>query len=127
MQVPEYLITTKETPEKVQRVDFSELYELKERIAKMIMLWDNNSYIVDAVSKSFIINGGRKLLLGDHFPGAVQVLYARRNKKEISFAGEQVGQTSISYLLGFESLEDKKQMLLHISPDGMFYKFVEHR
>ena len=125
MQQPEYIICTHAKPEP-HSVEFSELFAQREDIKKMIMLWDSNSYLVDVILKSFLINGGRRLSLLDHFPGRATVLYARRNRQEISLNSDEKGRASISYLLGLKG-EDGKELILHISPDGKAFSMIDHR
>lgn len=124
MQQPEYIICTPDSPEP-HKVEFSELFVQRDDITKMILLWDSNSYLVDTISKSFIINGGRRLCVADHFPGRANVLYARRNRQEISMNSNEKGMASTSYLLGLKA--NGKELILHISPDGKAFSMIDHR
>jgi len=131
----EWIITTSddEGPRKVQ---FRELYALKDKIEQMTILWDVNSYHVNIPERYFIINGGRKLFFKDEFDEAV-LFYAKRNRKTIGMNKAPVARTvegkvlshSVTYLLGLDGTQDGKEkiLLLQTSPDGKFWRWQDHK
>lgn len=122
--VPEYIISTVDQGSP-RIVPFSELYAQRRDITAMTLLWDHNSYHVNVVDRYFIINGGRKLHFEDLFP-VPMILYSRRNRFEVS-DGEGAKDPMVTYLLGLQSQDEKKQLFLHISGDGQAWAWDNAR
>jgi hypothetical protein len=130
---PEFFITTQDNPE-VRPVPFVNLYAQRDFMTSMTLLWDCNSYHINIIDKYFIINGGRRIPVTGKLD-SIKVLYARRNNVELTVTGGKEVKRGISYLLGFEAVNDnnltegpvKHELMLHISSDGKVYTFRDKR
>jgi len=122
---PVFIVAT--TDDQVPRVaPFRDLYALKPTVVHMTLLWDHNSYHVHVKERYFIINGGRKIAVHDPIDDPVTVLYARRNRRCVGVNSGDVGSIpEVSYLLGIENTS--KQLFLHITGDGKFWTWKNHR
>lgn len=119
----EIIITTQEDSNQPRVVEFLDLYDLRNDITTMMYLWNANSYFVDVVNRTFIINGGRKLKFGDM--GPCRILYRRRNQQryatnDLSKASEKV----VLWLLGLEEIGTKRRLLLIVSEDGVAWRWA---
>lgn len=114
----ELMVALRGAPPRV--VSFEAASKMRSQIVTSTLMWTTNSYHVNVERREFIINGGRVI----HFPEwkdveDVKALIVRRHRQEVSTTSEELGH-SVSYLLGLEGREggEKKEVMLHISPDG---------
>lgn len=126
----EWIISNHDKPEP-HVVDFEEIYDLRDQINSITLLWDTNSYHVDLVRKEIIINGGRRICIkGFERMGDLTAIAVKRHTKRISFNGDEGDPGEmVSYLIGWEKdVEgEKKEIMLHISPDGREWCWRDHR
>jgi hypothetical protein len=114
MTNPVFIITIHGS-EQPRFVSFKELFDLKNVITSMAMLWVNNCYYVNIGMKYFIINGGIKQTFSTPVNETFSIFYKRRNTQKI---GDEKSTRS-SYLLGVEYESGKTY--IHISDDGKFW------
>jgi len=124
----EIIITTRKNPI-ARKVDFSELYTIKDDITTMMYLWNTNSYYVDVLCQIFIINGGRKMQFNLSNP--CRVLYRKRNQITYKMDSLEGSTGDHNWLLGIEEiplLNDKntKKVLLIIESDGRFWQWANN-
>ena len=105
------------TPKTLQ---FSELYDLRDSLQSIMLLWNNNSYYVDALSKTFIVNGGRRIRFAEL--GTCKILYRRRNRVDVSVDGGEVGR-SVSYLIGLRETVSDRKVFVKVSEDGFSWEW----
>ena len=116
-------------------VKFEQLNSIRDKITSLTFLWTTNSYYVNIVRKYFIINGGRRLQIEKDFHGyeKVALLYCKRHTitmgtNEIISNGGGVKKHNIFYIMGLQGIGDEpKEILLHISPNGRMWKWLDHR
>ena len=114
-------------------VPFKELFAMKDSIIALQLLWNFNSYYVDAKRRRFVVNGGRSIFISNWKDVQdVKVLYARRNTKVVQLnkvAGDGEGKREVSYILGLQGTLDgeRKEVMLHISPNGADYYWRDKR
>lgn len=129
MKKPEWLVCTNDRPAP-HVVPFKELFAIKESMTALQLLWHFNSYYVDAKRKRFVINGGRNVFLPDWKNAQdVKVLYRRRHTETISFGGDGEKKHEVSYLLGLQGVlqGEQKEIMIHISPDGIEWYWKDKR
>lgn len=129
--LPEIIVTTENNPEPYE-VQFSDIYNIKDKIKSMLLLWDTNSYYVNIDVGYFIINGGRRVQ-----PVILQMMtdktieYAKRNRMDVTLDGDDLEQGEIqsSYLLGVTGKYngENKTILVHVSPDGSLWGWKDKR
>jgi hypothetical protein len=115
----EIIVTLRDDPSP-RVIPFSDLYALRENISSMMLLWDTSSYFIDCVSKTFIINGGRKIAF--NHVGEGMILYRRRTRSELSTTGEPPKRMVI-YILGFEIKSSNFLAFIEVSEDGNAWKW----
>ncbi len=100
---PEWVISVYGEP-KPRSVSFKELFELKDKISSMTLLWNTHSFYVNVEEGYFIINGGRRLKpLPFESLEDKKILYARRNSMNVTVSGNddlKQGDIIVTYLLG---------------------------
>lgn len=101
-------------------VQFSELYAMRERIGSLMLLWNTNSYYVDSVSKTFIINGGRRTKFNEMED--CKILYRRRTKAEMAMNSEERNRI-ITWLIGIESKVSGSVVFIEIDDNGIDWKW----
>jgi hypothetical protein len=111
----EIIVTLREDLTKPRVVQFSELYAIRDDMITMMCLWNTNCYYVDAESKTFIINGGRKITM-DTMKNP-KVIYRRRNQFEKGLNSEVAENKKVNWFMGLED-EDGTMVLLQISETG---------
>lgn len=109
----EILVTMRDSPSS-KVVEFSELHGLIDNVGSIMFLWNSNSYYVDSISKTFIVNGGRRTRFNEI--GNCKILYRKRNQLQLSMSGAP-GETRVIWIVGLES-ESGEWVLLHITEDG---------
>lgn len=114
MENPMEIIATFKDDSSSRIVEFSELHGLIDNISSVMFLWNTNCYYVDSVSKTFIVNGGRRTRFNEM--GNCKILYRRRNQLRLSMSGVP-GETRSVWILGLVS-EYGEMVLLSISEDG---------
>lgn len=100
---------------------FSELYDLRDSLQSIMLMWDSNSYYVDSVSKVFIINGGRRTRfdgLGD-----CRILYRKRNRVDVSVNGDGSSEKSVHHLVGIREVSSDKVVFVKVSDDGASWEW----
>ena len=119
----EIIVTTREDSNQPRVVQFLDLYALRDDITSMMYLWDTNCYYVNVGSRTFIINGGRKLSFGSL--GPCRILYRRRNRRTFAIDGKDGGpEKTTLWLLGLEERAGEKKIILIISEDGMAWQWA---
>lgn len=119
----EIIINTRKDSNHPRVVQFSDLFDLRNDISTMLYLWTTNSYYIDVVSRTFIINGGRKIIFSDYKD--CKILYRRRNQISYAVDGkEKPLDKKINWILGIEEIETKRMVLLIISEDGQFWEWA---
>jgi hypothetical protein len=130
MERPEWIISTHEKPAP-HAVSFEKIFPQREQINSITLLWDTNSYHVDVVRKQFIINGGRRIHINGAEKAERLIPFAiRRHTQKISLNGDgKQDDETISYIIGWESIKEdqKKEIMIHISPDGREWYWRDHR
>jgi len=101
-------------------VQFSELYAMRERIGSLMLLWNTNSYYVDSVSRTFIINGGRRTKFNEMED--CRILYRRRTKAEVAMNSEERNRI-VTWLIGIESRSTGSVVFIEIGDDGVEWKW----
>lgn len=124
----EIIITTRENPDTPKNVKFEELYILNqmEQIITMMLLWNHNSYYVNAGEKTFIINGGRKMSLAQL--GDCKFIYRRRNQFQIGMntdVDEGPKKKLVNWLIGLDEIGTETMVLLQISEDGDHWMWAD--
>ena len=125
----EIIITTSKFPDEPRGVDFGELYDLhrSEDIITMMLLWNHNSYYVNSQERTFIVNGGRKMVLEQL--GECKFLYRRRTQFEVGMnnlkdvSGPK--DKRVNWLIGFEEIGTAVMVLLQISEDGLHWMWAD--
>jgi len=131
-KAPDFIITTDDNAE-AREIQFSDIFNLKNKITSIMLLWDYNSYYVNIEQGYFIINGGKRIQ-----PTVATMMlhkkleYARRNRMDIQMDGDDTLEESdirMSYLFGIEGIVDNehKSILLHISEDGFLWGWRDKR
>lgn len=115
----EILVTLKDNPSP-RMVDFSELHGLVDSMGSMMLLWNTNSYYVDSVSKTFIVNGGRRTRFSEM--ENCRIVYRKRNQIQLSMTGDNQG-TQCMWIMGLES-ETGDRIMLEISEDGSGWDWI---
>jgi len=111
----EIVVSLKDGTSSQRVVQFSELHGLIDNIGSLMLLWNSNSYYVDCISKTFIINGGRRTRFNEMED--CKVIYRRRNQCQMSMSG-QPGETHTIWIIGLESKKTGSMILIDISEDG---------
>jgi hypothetical protein len=127
----EWMITKEEDDGvRTSKVDFKDIFPQINKIVAVMMLWNANSYYVNAKERYFIINGGRRiqptglLQLEDPKPVAI-----KRHRVDMKLDSEELSGESISFLLGIEGIlnTEKRGIYLHVSPDGTLWTWKDSR
>ena len=113
----EIIITTRENPD-ARVVHFSQLFDQQKDITSMMHLWNANSYYVDVASRTFIINGGRKMVMNEI--GECSILYRRRNSFEmgVNSTNPDFQSKKVNWIVGIVEIGTHKKILLQIAEDG---------
>jgi hypothetical protein len=127
----EWIITKQEGDKvKAETVAFKDIFPQADKIISVMMLWNTNSYYVNAKDKYFIINGGRRI----QPTGLLQftdskVVAIKRHRVDMPLNGEDSSRESTSFLLGINGIlnEEKRELYLHISPDGSLWTWKANR
>ncbi len=99
-----------------RRVRFEDLFAIRESLTSIMLLWNTNSYYVDRLSNTFIVNGGRRIRIETLGEGSI--VYRRRNSLITSLSG-QPEKRSVSWVIGLQGKENPEQMaILQITEDG---------
>lgn len=128
--IPEWIISTK-TQVAPHVVEFKELFAIRKEILSMTLLWTFNCYHVDVRRGQFLINGGRRIRIDD-MQQDIEILYARRNRTTIALntvADNGGAVHEVSYLLGLQdtTCDEKREVMIHISPDGNEWYWRDRR
>ena len=97
-------------------VEFSELYALRDSIGSIMVFWNTNSYYVDSVSKTFIINGGRKVRFNEMED--CRILYRRRTRAEMAVNSGEEKSREVIWIFGIESMATGSTVFVEVSEDG---------
>ena len=97
-------------------VEFSELYALRDSLASIMVFWNSNSYYVDSVSKTFIINGGRKVRFNEMED--CRILYRRRTRAEMAVNSGEEKSREVIWIFGIESMTTGSTVFVEVSEDG---------
>jgi hypothetical protein len=104
-----------------KRIEFYDIFKCKDSIKSLIYLYDFNSYLVNIDEGFFCINGGRRIkpCNCDSYEDR-QLIYAKRNAKDINVNSGEESELRINYLLGVKGRfeNEYKTVLLQISEDG---------
>lgn len=126
---PEWIVWIGDDPKPVS-LQFEELFPVKDQIKKVVLLWDTNSYVIDVVNKSFIINGGRLFQpVGLQDMENAVLEYAARHTRQLSMTADSESSESISYLAGVKGTieNEERQLLIHVSSDGRSWSWKDHK
>jgi len=129
---PEWIICTHDRPAP-HVVDFKEMFAIKSSIIVLQLLWNYNCYFVDVKRRRFVINGGRNIFISDWKDVQnVEILYAKRHTKTVQLnktVEDGSGKHEITYLLGIQGTLDgeRKEVLIHISPNGKEWYWRDKR
>lgn len=116
----EILVTVQDDPNP-RKVEFSDLFPLRESLQSVMFLFNTNSYYVDALSKTFIINGGRRICFKEL--GECEILYRKRNRAEVSLTGDQKGSPMTFYLIGLREKETGRVVFTMVTEDGASWEW----
>lgn len=114
----EILVAYKDDPE-VRLISFSELHAVVDKISSLIFLWDTNSYCVNCVSRTFILNGGR-VIHAEKLQDC-SILYRKRSKLEISISGEGSWSKTV-WIIGLQAATGD-MTFIKISEDGKTWEW----
>lgn len=126
---PEWIVWIGDDPKPVS-LQFEELYPVKDQIKKAVLLWDTNSYVIDVVNKTFIVNGGRPIQPpGLHSLQNAEIEYAARHTRQLSMTSDSESSERISFLVGVKGTiqGEERSLLLHISDDGSMWQWKDTR
>jgi hypothetical protein len=132
-QAPEFIVKVEGEPTP-RPIAFEDIFEIKDKLQSLTLLWDTNCYHVNRSRRYVCVNGGRKIGL-KYFKGCrdLGIFYRRRNSVEITFNTipntAMQGERMIRYLLGFEGTVDGQERLvfLNISEDGRHWIWQDHK
>jgi hypothetical protein len=116
----EIIVTEDKVEPRVVR--FEELFSMRDRITSIMFLWNANSYYVNALTNTFMVNGGRKIKVENL--GECSILYRRRNSLVTSTTGGEQ-RRMLAWMIGLQSKEDKKMLALKIDDDGATWQWVD--
>lgn len=102
-------------------VAFSDLYAMRESIKSVMVFWNTNSYYVDSMSKTFIINGGRKVRFNEMED--CRILYRRRTQAEMAVNSGDEASRKVIWIFGLESKKTGSTVFMEISEDGKDWKW----
>lgn len=125
---PEWFITDS-LEGKPKQVNFPDIFSIKSDVKSLMILWPLSSYYVNIEEKYFIIQGGKRIQpSGITEMKDVRLLYARRNRQDMTLDG-QSKVLHVSYLIGIEGeLEGETRVLfLEVSDDGRFWRWKFER
>ena len=100
---------------------FSELYNMRDQIITLTVMWDYNSYLIDLYERHIVINGGRALrmdlLTQMEDP---KLYYRKRHMTNIGISDGKTKQDRLSYVVGAEGIVAGKlrQIYMLIKGDG---------
>lgn len=103
-----------------QKVPFENLFDLKDEITSIVLLWDTNSYFLNIENGTFIINGGRRLMIPD-MEGA-KLLYRKRNGVTYALTGMGKKAHKVNWIIGLEKSPERR-VFLNISGDGKTFEW----
>ena len=94
MNFPEWIITT-ETNSTPHKVEFRDLFKIKNEVTSALIIWPLCSYYVNVKDLYFIIRGGQRTML----PGMDEMVdpkfyYAKRHKEEYTLQGDGISHTN---------------------------------
>lgn len=117
MQNPlEIIVTTHGNP-KPQRVQFESLFPLKDQLISAMLLWNTNSYYVNAKEKVMMINGGRRVEFPDL--SECEILYRRRNAVSLTVTGRNDGPSHrISWIIGLKEKDGDRIIAVVVTNEG---------
>lgn len=119
----EIIVTTRDALNAPRTVRFEELYDLRENIASIMFLWDSNSYYVDSLSKVFMINGGRRIILDSM--GDCSIMYRKRNSQTMSLTGK-ASKTNTAWIVGLQEDTDEGRIAaLKITDGGSSWQWID--
>lgn len=127
-QSPEWFITDS-MGEKPRIVDFPDIFAIKSDVKSLMILWPLSSYYVNVKEKYFIIQGGKRIQpTGIDEMKDVKLLYARRNRQDMTLDGQNK-VLHVSYLMGVEGQLDGKTRVLYleVSEDGRLWRWKFER
>lgn len=116
------IIVKLDDEDKPRRLNFEELFEAKDRVESIMLLWTANSYFVDVKHRRFLINGGRNL----DFPrfDKAKLMYRKRTAETVSTTGAAEGiRREVSWILGMENGDGGELVFLVISETGAAWRW----
>ena len=129
---PEFIVRVEGEPTP-RPIEFEDIFQIKDSMQSLTLLWDTNCYHVNRKRRFVIVNGGRKIgLKAFKHCTDLSIFYRRRNSFELAFGAipaNNVDSNSTTYLLGFEGTVDgeKKLVYLHVSEDGRQWVWKDQR
>lgn len=121
---PEFIIRIKDEPTP-RPVEFGELFDLRDKLQSLTLLWTCNSYHVNRDIKYFLINGGRRVGISDMKGSTdLKIFCRRRHQRDVTFGGQNdEGAHRVSYLLGITGTVDgeEKTTCVHVTEDGVHW------
>lgn len=101
---------------------FEQLHDIKDSITSIMLLWNTSSFYVDRLSKTFIVNGGRKLRMENL--GECSILYRKRSAVTVSVNGGEQGR-KVSWIIGLQDDHDKI-VALKVDERGSTWEWIDH-
>lgn len=118
----EIIITTRDALSTPRAVRFEELYDLRKDIASIMFLWDTNSYYVDSLSRMFMINGGRRIVVD---MDDCEVIYRKRNSQVMSMT-DGASRKDTAWIVGIQETTPKGKMrALKITDGGFSWQWID--
>jgi hypothetical protein len=115
------IIATVKGETKPRTMKFEELYPVKDDLETVMFLWNTNSYYVDCLNNTMIINGGRRFRFG--YIGESKLIYRKRTAMTMTIAGEQSNKSV--WLVGLEGINEDQMVLLEIEYDGSAWRWLK--